>query len=63
MMIKKFRIFESSALWDDFINKVNTGVIPKDSPDTKNIDKLFMPFFYWLLHADMHCIVLTPSTT
>lgn len=40
MKIKKYKIFEASEMWDDFINKVNTGVIPKDLPDAKAIDKL-----------------------
>ena len=40
-MIKKFENFNSAAsMWDDFIDKVNTGIIPKDPPDIKNIDKL-----------------------
>lgn len=39
-MITEFRIFESKELWNDFINKVNTGILPKDLPDVKNIDKL-----------------------
>jgi len=40
MKIKKYSIFEASATWDDFINKVNTGIIPKDKADIKVIDKL-----------------------
>lgn len=40
MKIKNYRVFETSALWDDFINKVNTGILPKDIPNTKVIDKL-----------------------
>jgi ubiquinone/menaquinone biosynthesis C-methylase UbiE len=39
-MIKKFKIFESSAIWDDYINKINTGILPKDKPDIITIDKL-----------------------
>ena len=43
-MITKFKIFENfdstASMWDDFIYKVNTGIIPKDSPDIKNISKL-----------------------
>jgi len=40
MKIKRFKIFEASVLWDDFINKVNTGVLPKDIADSKSINKL-----------------------
>ena len=40
--LKKYTdfILESSAdMWNDFINKINTGIIPKDPPE-KDIDKL-----------------------
>ena len=40
MKIKNYKAFESSVIWDDFINKVNTGILPKDIPNTKVIDKL-----------------------
>lgn len=43
-MITKFNVFENfdsvGSMWDEFIYKVNTGIIPKDTPDTNNIDKL-----------------------
>lgn len=40
MMIKNFKIFESVQVWNEFIDKVNKGIIPKDPPDTKTITKL-----------------------
>ena len=40
MEIKKYKIFESVALWNDFIDKVNKGIIPKDVVDTETIDRL-----------------------
>jgi len=40
-MITKFKLFENSVtIWNNFINKVNKGIIPKDSPDVNNIEKL-----------------------
>jgi ubiquinone/menaquinone biosynthesis C-methylase UbiE len=45
MKIKRFNIFESSAIWDDFIDKINKGILPKDEPDVVTIDNLcsFIP--------------------
>jgi ubiquinone/menaquinone biosynthesis C-methylase UbiE len=40
MEIKKFRLFESVELWNDFIDKINRGVIPKDKIDFPNTEKL-----------------------
>jgi ubiquinone/menaquinone biosynthesis C-methylase UbiE len=41
MLIKIFEDFNSvKNVWNDFINKINNGIIPKDPPDTKIIDKL-----------------------
>lgn len=40
MMIKNFKVFESAQVWNEFIDKVNKGIIPKDPPDTKTITKL-----------------------
>jgi len=39
--LKKYTdfILESSEMWNDFINKINTGIIPKDPPE-KDIDIL-----------------------
>jgi SAM-dependent methyltransferase len=43
-MITKFKLYEAfnsaAEVWDDFIDKVNIGIISKDPPDVKNIDKL-----------------------
>jgi len=32
-MIKKFKIFETLSIWDEFVYKAKTGLIPKDEPD------------------------------
>jgi ubiquinone/menaquinone biosynthesis C-methylase UbiE len=40
MEIKKFKLFESVALWNDFIDKVNKGIIPKDIVDIETTDRL-----------------------
>jgi ubiquinone/menaquinone biosynthesis C-methylase UbiE len=39
-MIINFKLFESAALWNNFIDKVNKGIILKDEPDFITIDKL-----------------------
>lgn len=39
-MIKNFNIFEQSKFWDDFINKINKGILPKEPPDINNIKKI-----------------------
>lgn len=40
MEIKKFKTFESVALWNDFIDKINKGIISKDIVDTETIDNI-----------------------
>ena len=39
-MITKFILFENADMWNDFFNKVESGVIQKDPPDKKNISKM-----------------------
>ena len=40
MKIKNFKTFESVSLWNDFIDKVNKGIIPKDNIDLQNVNQL-----------------------
>jgi len=40
MKIKRFKIFEASELWDDYINKIKTGILPKDEADYNTINSL-----------------------
>lgn len=40
MKIKRFKIFESSVFWDEYINKIKNGILPKDEADYNTINYL-----------------------